>query len=68
MSYLVLLNYSKRSFVSNGKNVLPYEYWPALDSRGDQVTVNLLTHEIIRRDMFEPPFEEGPVKTLKKMK
>ena len=57
---------SKRSFVSNGKNVLPYEYWHALDSRGDQATVNLLTHEIIRRDMFEPPFEEGPVKTLKK--
>ena len=57
---------SKRSFVSNGENVLPYEYWPALDSRGDQATVNLLTHEIIRRDMFEPPFEEGPVKTLKK--
>ena len=57
---------SKRSFVSNGENVLPYEYWHALDSRGDQATVNLLTHEIIRRDMFEPPFEEGPVKTLKK--
>lgn len=57
---------SKRSFVSNGENVLHYEYWHALDSRGDQATVNLLTHEIIRRDMFEPPFEEGPVKTLKK--
>lgn len=55
----------QRSFVGIGTSELPREYWEALDQRGNNKLIDVLSGLENNIDSFKPAKEEGPIKRLK---
>lgn len=67
LKLLIMRKKGNRSFVVEGENILPMEYWITLDLLGNNSLIKLMMNSNIKLNNFKPTKEEGKIKRKAKL-